>query len=213
MPEENNNPSGNDGQSAGGDSNDQGASQSNQPQEKRVSYETYQKLLAEKKAASAKLKEYEELQKKADEDRLKKDGDWKGLIDAREAEISALRKSLDETTTRFEKLNNRVTNGEKLSSVLSQLGADVPSKYFGLIDIDEVSVNPETGEIDTLTAKKVAEKFKQEYPEVIKKSVHSGMMGAGHGNGVSGSGTIKYSEWAKLPYDKQKAFKQSQIID
>jgi hypothetical protein len=206
------NPSGTEGQ-ASGESNDQGSSQKNPPTEKKVSHESYLKLLGEKKAASARLKEFEEAQKKAEEERLKKDGDWKGLIDARESEIANLRKSLEDTSSRFEKLNNRVTNGEKLSSVLTALGADVPSKYFGLIDIDEVSINPETGEIDALTAKKVAERFKLEYPEVLKKSVHSGMMGAGHGNGVSGGNTIKLSDWVKLPYDKQKAFKQSQIID
>lgn len=206
------NPSGNEGD-AGGETINQESSTKNQPNEKRVSYETYQKVLGEKKAAAARLKEFEEKQRLADEERLRKDGDWKGLIDAREAEITNLRKSLEETSSRFEKLNSRVTNGEKLSSVLSQLGADVPSKYFGLIDIDDVSINPETGEIDALTAKKVAERFKQEYPEVLKKSVHSGMMGAGHGNGVSGGNTIKHSDWVKLPYDKQKAFKTSQILD
>ena len=150
---------------------------------------------------------------RTEEERLKKDGDWKGLIEAREAEIANLRKSLEDTSSKFEKLNSRVTNSEKLSSVLSHLGADVPSKYFGLIDIDDVSINPETGEIDALTAKKVAERFKAEYPEVLKKPVHSGMMGTGHGNGVGGGSTIKHSDWAKLPYDKQKAYHISQIVD
>lgn len=212
MSEENKNPSGNDSD-AGGETNEQDSSTKNPSNEKKVAYETYQKVLAEKKAASARLKEFEENQRKAEEERLKKDGDWKGLIDARETEISNLRKSLEETSSKFEKLNSRVTNGEKLSSVLSQLGADVPSKYYGLIDIDDVSINPETNEIDTMTAKKVTDRFKQEYPEVLKKNVHAGMMGTGHGNGVSGGNTIKHADWVKLPYDKQKAFKQSQILD
>ena len=211
MTEENKTPSGNDGQ-ASGETSDQNSS-TNQSADKKVAYETYQKILAEKKAATAKVKEHEDNLKRIEEDRLKKDGDWKGLIDARENEIINLRKSLEETSSRFDKLNSRVTNGEKLSSVLSQLGADVPSKYYGLIDIEDVAINPETGDIDAMTAKKVAERFKVEYPEVLKKSVHSGMMGAGHGNGVAGSGSIKHSDWMKLPYDKQKAFKNSQIID
>lgn len=205
------NPSGN-VVNASGEEDDKENPTKNQS-DKRVSHETYLKVLGEKKVASAKLKEFEENARKAEEERLKKDGDWKGLIDARENEILNLRKSLEDTAGRFEKLNVRVTNGEKLSSVLSALGSDVPSKYFGLIDIDEVSLNPETGEIDALTAKKVAEKFKREYPEVLKKNVHSSMMGAGHGNSVDGVNSIKHSDWVKLPYDKQKAFKRSQIID
>lgn len=209
--ENENTPSGNDS-NISDEANDKDNS-NKKPDEKKVSYETYLKVLGEKKASSARLKEFEETAKKAEEERLKKDGDWKGLIDAREAEISNLRKSLEDTSSKFEKLNSRVTNGEKLNSVLTQLGADVPSKYFGLIDIEDVAVNPETGEIDALTAKKVAERFKVEYPEVLKKSVHSGMMGTGHGNGVNGGNTIKHSDWCKLPYDKQKAYKMSQIID
>lgn len=205
-------PAGTDSQTSG-ETDEKQTSTETQTPEKKVSHETYLKVLGEKKAATARLREFEETQRKAEEERLKKDGDWKGLIEAREAEITTLRKSLEDTSSMFGKLNDRVINGEKLSSVLSALGSDVPSKYFGLIDIDEVSFNPETGEIDTLTAKKVAEKFKREYPEVLKKKVHSDMMGSGHGNGVSGGNTIRRNDWIKLPYDKQKAFKQSQIID
>lgn len=204
------NPSGSDGQ-AGGENQEENPKPIKD--EKRVSHETYMKVLGEKKAASAKLREFEDNAKKAEEERLKKDGDWKGLIEAREVEIAHLRKSLEDTSTRFEKLNSRVTNGEKLSSVLTALGSDVPSKYFGLIDIDDVTVNPETGVIDELTAKKVADRFKKEYPEVLKKNVHPGMMGNGHGNGVVGGNTIKHSDWVKLPYDKQKAYTRGQILD
>ena len=65
-----------------------------------VKYETYQRLLAQRKADQARMQSLEEKAKalevleaekaKLHEEKLKAEGNWKALLDAREAKISEL---------------------------------------------------------------------------------------------------------------------------
>jgi hypothetical protein len=181
--------------------------------EKRsVSYETYLKTLDEAKTAKSKLRAIEDEKNKIQEEKMKSDGDWKGLLEARENRIKELENETMDIKQKYTGLNERVTSSQKLSKVLSKLGGDLDSKYYGLIDINEVKVNPETGEIDDMSAAKVAENYRLEYAETIKKKFNPNAMGENRPGGESEqSEFISFAKWSKLPYREQMKWKYSQV--
>lgn len=207
---ENSNDDSNQNGSSGTDPNAGGSGQKNQDNKRQVSYETYTKTLDEAKAAKARLKALEESLNKVSDEKMKSDGDWKGLIEAREKRIQELEAHTQEVSTKYETLNERIVSSHKLSKVISKLGGGLDEKYFGLIDLNEVKVNPESGEIDDLSAAKVAESFRTMYPETIKPKGNTRMMGE---VGSKGSGTqLTYEAWSKLTYQEQKT-RYKDVID
>jgi len=177
-----------------------------------VSYETYQKTLDEAKKAKEKLRAIEEQASKLAEEKMIAEGNWKGLLEARENRIKELEEENNQTKSKYGELNERIAGSQKLSKVLSKLGGDLDDKYFGLIDISEVKVNPETGEVDDMSAAKVAENFRTMYPETIKKKFNPNSMGENRsGTGNDQPTTIAYKDWSKLPYNEQRKWKYSQI--
>jgi predicted RNase H-like nuclease (RuvC/YqgF family) len=196
--------------SSGGANTDPGGEGKNQ-QKNSVSYETYTKVLDEAKAAKAKLREFEENFNKTREEKLKADGDWKGLLETRESRIKELETELSKTSEKFSSLHDRITNSQKLAKVLSKVGGHVDEKYYGLIDISDVKTNPETGEIDDMSAAKVAESFRTTYSDVVKKGFNPASMGETKGAGNQPAATIPYEEWSRLPYNEKKKWRTSQI--
>jgi len=178
----------------------------------QVSYETYLKTLDEAKKAKEKLRALEEEKNRVAEEKMISEGNWKGLIEARENRIKELEEENRVTKSKYGELNERIAGSQKLSKVLSKLGGDLDDKYFGLIDISEVKVNPETGEVDDMSAAKVAENFRTMYPETIKKKFNPNSMGENRsGTGNDQPTTIAYKDWSKLPYNEQRKWKYSQI--
>lgn len=177
-----------------------------------VSYETYQKTLDEAKTAKAKLRAIEDEKNKIQEEKMKSDGDWKGLLEARENRIKELESETTEIKQKYTGLNERVTSSQKLSKVLAKLGGDLDPKYYGLIDINDVKINPETGEIDDMSASKVAENYRTEYAETIKKKFNPNSMGENRpGSDDEKSEFISFDKWSKLPYREQMKWKYSQV--
>jgi len=169
-----------------------------------VSYETYTKVLDEAKAAKAKVKEYEDNFNRTKEEKLKADGDWKGLLESRESRIKELELANSEISTKHNSLSERITDSKKLSSILGKLEGNLDQKYYGLIDLNDVKINPETGEIDDMSASAVAERFKVEYPETIRKIFNPKSMGEGKNGTDNINGVISRDAWLKLSYQEQK---------
>lgn len=180
--------------------------------EKRsVSYETYLKTLDEAKSAKSRLKANEDALNKIQEEKMKADGDWKGLLEARENRIKELSEQSELLNKKYSSLNERITNSQKLSMVISKLGGNLDEKYFGLIDLQEIKTNPETGEIDDMSATKVAESFRTTYPETIKKAFNPNAMGETRNSSNSSQTIISRDQWLKLSYVEQKKWPISSI--
>ena len=197
-------------------SNDPNAS-SNQGQEStqnegKVAYETYRKVLGEAKNAKEKLRALEAEFTKEREAKMKSNEDWKGLLELREAEIKDLRAQQSKLNEDYQSLDSHIKTGKKLSAVLNKIEGQLDQKYFGLIDLDDVVINPETGDIDDMSATQAALKYKTQYPETIKKGGYAGMMGDGRSSGTNGATTISRDSWIKLPYREQLKWKHSQIV-
>ena len=203
-------------QQASGSTDQQNTSGDNQQKKPdgTVAYETYQKVLNEAKNAKEKLRALESEFHKERENKMKHEGDWKGLIELREKEIKELKDQMTKISNDYSTLDSHVKTSKKLSAVLNKIEGVIDQKYYGLIDLDEVMVNPESGEIDEMSVIKAAQSFKTQYPEVVRKSGFSGMMGDGRTNNSSSTegATIGRDAWIKLPYRDKMKWKHAQII-
>ena len=167
-----------------------------------VTLETHRRLLDEKKKAQAKLDELLTNEKASEDDDARERGDYEALLKARDEEITK------ERSRRIE-LEESFVQGRKLNAIIDALGGNVEPKWFKLIDVNEVRLNPESGEVDTLSVAKVAESLRKEFPEMIKTGARL-PADAPKGNSA---GTISRAEWMKLPYAKMREYKPEQVTD
>lgn len=162
------------------------------------------KLLEEKKKVQQERDALLAEKRARDEEEARKRGDFETLIKTREAELAKeveKRKSLEET---FER-------GQKLSAVVEALGGNLEPKWYKLIDVSRVPLNPETGEVDKMAVASLVESLKREWPEMVRSK---GSLPANAPQGINGgSGTISRAEWMKLSYAKMREYKPEQIID
>jgi hypothetical protein len=134
----------------------------------KVDYAKYRELLDEKKREQREKRElaekvatFEKAQKDKEEELAKKRGDYETLIKTREDRIKEL--ELDVEANKKHKQDVK-----KLSAFLKAAG-DVEDKWIGLIDINQIAVNPDTGEVDQMSVAKAADVFKKTWPEAFKK--------------------------------------------
>ncbi len=168
-----------------------------------VKYETYQKVLDEKKARDKKLADIEaELKSikdaKANEEReaAEKKGDVQKLLELE-------RKRAKDLEDELNNVKGVVSRGSKLSAVLDKISGNVDSRYFGLLNesLDKVVIDPSTGLPDENSAALVAQEFEANYPDVIKKGSNVKLPNdASRG----GNNNLSYEQWAKLPYAERK---------
>lgn len=135
-----------------------------------VAYDTYRKVLSEKKKRdeqlrelTEKLSEFQSKEKQRTEEELRKKEDYKKMLELREGE-------LNEYKSKYEGLITQQRSVTKLTSFLDNLDGKVAKKYWDKIDLDQIVYDDETGEVDQMSVKKAIESFKAEYPEIIVKS-------------------------------------------
>ena len=180
------------------------AAPENKEQREHVNYDTHRKLLDEKKKIQAKLDEILARDKEREESEARKRGDFEALLKARNEELDRERKARED-------LESRIMAGRKMNAVLEALGGNVDQKWLKLIDVSEVAVNPETGEIDQLTVARQAEALKREWPEMVQTR---GKLPTQAPKGLEGGlGMITESEWKKLGSVKEmNKYRKDQIV-
>lgn len=171
---------------------------------KQVSYESYQKLLDEKKRFQAKADAADAAEEARKQKDLESKGKYQEVIAQRDAD---LKKAQDELAA----VRRNEADRLKLSHLLDAIDGTVDPKFFKYIDhIDDIVIDPTTGEIDKMSVAKAAEKFKADYPEFIKSAKPSLPNGAPQGGPT---GKISRSEWLKLSSSEMKKWKQGQITE
>lgn len=178
-----------------------GSDQGNQDTSDVVKYETYSRVLGEKKKIqeqmkdmAAKLAEFEAAQRATEEADMKKRGDYEKLLNQEREAKKAIEDQLKAREA-------QITNSLKLDAVLKALDGQVESQYWGLIDVDGIPVDPETNTPDELSVKKYAEQFAQKYQRVIVRPNQSRMPN----DAAQGAGkAMTYEEWKKLPLKEMK---------
>lgn len=162
----------------------------------------HNELLAETKTAKAKLKEFQEKERLKEEEEAKKRGDYEKLIKDRDEELLKLKGELTTHKTRME-------SASKLAAVLDAVDTDIERKWFDIIPLDQIILNPETGEIDQMSVTKTVENLKKTWPEMFKAKGKGLPVDAPNGNSA---GTITREDWMKLSSKDMKRWKDSQIV-
>jgi hypothetical protein len=138
---------------------------SNQEEDKFVSKSAYEevskdmhKYKSTNKELLAKLNEREAEIKAIEEGRMAEQNQWKELAERREKEKADAEAALKRTQEHY-------TRSVKMSALLQELG-DVKPKYLAHADLDGISVH-EDGSVNSETVIQVANKFRQENPELV----------------------------------------------
>lgn len=182
------------------DENLDSVNQDETPKSDLVKYDTYKRVLNEKKARDAELREakaviekYETEKRSFEESTLREKEDWRKLFEQRESELKTTKLELDSIKT-------RVVDSKKLNSFLNAIEKPIEQKYWSLVELDKIVVDPNSGEIDSSTLKNYAEEFKKEYWKVIDSSTPK-MPNENHNNKPNG---ITYDYWLTLKPNEQK---------
>ncbi len=152
-------------------------------------------LLAEKKQQKDRLDAVERQQREAAEAAAQAAGDWKTIAETRERE-------LNESKQRLSTLEQQEVDRTKLAAFLQTVGGEIDRKYWGLIDLDKIVINPDTKVVDATTVANLVETFRRDHPVLVKVK-----SGTGQPNGApqGGAPTITHEEWLKLPAKEMKA--------
>ena len=168
--------------------------------DKVPSYESYQKLLGEKKRAAetakelqAKIDELTANQRAQEEDRLKANKQWKEAYESAKKDLQGKINELN--TSAQERLQ-----AKQMKSILDAVPGELPRKYWDLVDLEKV---PMEGDIvDEFSVSKYVEEFTKSFPEIIKPK-ESRRMPTDTAPADSG-GKLTYEQWQALPLKEKQ---------
>lgn len=165
-----------------------------------VAYETHQKLLAEKKRAAERaaalereLAEVKEREAQRENEELERQKNFEQLAKNKDEQLKAAQAKLQAIE------NERVT-ARKLDAFLKTLGGDLPQHYWDLIPIDQIIVDPTTGQVDDMSVAKVVEGYRKTFPETIKVKNPPNTMPSDAPKGTP-QGKMDYEQWKSLKYN------------
>jgi predicted RNase H-like nuclease (RuvC/YqgF family) len=165
--------------------------------EKSVSYETHRRLLEQRKKDQA---EKEALQQKLSE--LRQEGNWKSLVEAREARLKALEEESRQYASKANQLEKTLEDAVKLNAFQSKLGGKLKkSEYLGFVDTSRIPIDPETKTVDEKSLEQYAHEFSNKFKELISFD-RSGTMPHGAPGQTK---QLSVDEWKKLPLKEKKA--------
>ena len=162
---------------------------------KSVAYETHVKLLGEKKRLAEKLALQEsDLEKfrAAEKERETKELEAAKNYDQIQKN---LRDELAKKDAALQQVQIERTEANKLSAFVKTLGATLEQKYWGLVDIDQIAIDPATGKVDEMSVSKYVDLYRKTYPETIRTQAPNMPSGAPTG---SGSGQLTVEQWKAI---------------
>jgi len=169
-----------------------------------VSYDSFQKLLDEKKAAdrklaeiSTQLNEIQTRQKAKEEQDLADSQKFKELAEKRE-------KELNEERAKTATLTAQQAKREKRDAFVQAMGVQAEPRWSSLIDtqLDKISTDS-SGRPDETSLKAAVEEFRKAWPEAFKKPGDPPGI-PNDGKGGAPTGKLTYDDWLKLPLKEQR---------
>ncbi len=169
----------------------------------KVAYESYRKLLSEKKRIQKELEKVHKESEKRHKEELESQQKYKELWESQKSEAEELKQKLSTHESRWE-------NALKLNAFNEALGdtRKIDSKYAGFVDTSKILIDPDTGKIDPLSAQKEVERVSKEYPEIVKSTVTSHLPN----QQPAAKGGLTYEAWLKLPA-KEMAARMKEVRD
>jgi len=171
-------------------------------QESTVKYETYDKAMRslakakeEKRLLEQALAERDQKERELQEMKLKEQGEYKKILEQRELELKSLKERVAEE-------ERQKVISKKLNAFVRNLPGELAHNDMLIhVDVEQIAIDPETGEVDKLTVDKQVSTFVQNYPFGIKTKGGKGLPG----DAPKTASNIPYSEWLKLPLKEKKA--------
>lgn len=201
-------PVGNEGAGSEAGSNDQGTSNNQDDKTKaendKVDYNSFEKLLNQKKELQRKLKEFEE--SKAEQERKSKleQERFKELFEEEQKAKEKLEKNLFALTQeRIFEIKERAFKDALPCKLLH-------ANYIAHADLDNIVINEENGEIDLATVKKVVDSFVKGHSHLLQAKNDKNL--PNDAGGASQGKKIPYEVWLKLPL-KEKKERMKDVID
>lgn len=160
-----------------------------------VSYESYEKLLSEKKKIQRQIDKLQSDSDSKKKEELETNERFKELWETSKAEKEDISKEND-------RLNQQWSDAVKLTAFHDALGdtRKIDSKYTGFIDTSKIIINPETGVVDSATAQKEVDRVSKEYPEIVKE-MSKGTIPSEH---PTSSSPMSFEKWKDLPLSEMK---------
>lgn len=161
-----------------------GASESvsDQKEKDKVAYETYLRVLDEKKKTQEKLKQeqeekkamteklaqFENEKKQLEEQKLIEKGDLQKLIELREKELQERELKLKQIESEKEEIRQAYVDRVKLEAFYTKLpGKITDPDHLKLAKLDDIIINPETGEIDNKSVENVVSDYVKRHGKLI----------------------------------------------
>lgn len=170
-------------------------------QESTVKYETYDKAMRslakakeEKRLLEQRLAELDQKDREMQETKLKEQGEYKKILEQRELELKSLKE-------RFAEEERQKVISKKLNAFVKNLPGELAHNDMLLhVDVEQIAIDPETGEVDKLTVDKQVSTFVQNYPFGIKTKGGKGLPG----DAPKQTTSITYDEWLTLPLNEKR---------
>lgn len=141
-----------------------------------VAYESYQKVLSEKKNLQAKFGELQgqmnELissQKAQEEAKLNEAGEFKKLAELKDQKISELQAQIDSVAKERDAFKGDLNDTWKLQAFYSKLNGTVKrNEYLSFVDLDGIVIDPETRQVDETSVENVVAKFMENHGDLVQ---------------------------------------------
>lgn len=139
-----------------------------------VSYDTHKRTLAqraklkeERDALNAELEKFRQAEREREEAKLKEQGEYKKLLEAKEERI----RQLEGNTREYEQ---RFVNAHKLNAFKEALGAGLRKpEYYDFVELEKIVIDPDTGLVDHDSLAPVVDDFRTKYDELVDRGARS----------------------------------------
>lgn len=125
-----------------------------------VKYDTYKKLLGEKKAADSRMKALEDKLNALEVDKMQAEGNKDELIQKLQADLSVTRDSLKQKDQAYA----YATLGSQVKTEAAKMGCQDPDSLVKLMDLQGIPIDPETFRGDSDNIKMMLEEEKRSRP-------------------------------------------------
>ena len=170
-----------------------------------------EELLGESKSAKQKARELEELQRKQEEESLKKSGEWKQLYETEAEKAARIQRELDEERENRRK-ERQAAQQEKINSETVKIASTVAVDDSSLELLSEKmrqfavytdeGIQYEIGGVK-VTQEKVIDMLSNKYPRLVKGSGASGGGATGGASGGAGKTFAQMSEKERVELYKR----------
>lgn len=145
------------------------------PRSDSVNYRTYRRAVDQLKSERQARRDLETRLSKIERDKaederakLEQQGNYKTLLEAERARAQALEKEVADRKAESEQYRARDVERRKLSALIANLGGNVNSEaIYRLADLEEIAVDPESGEIDKTSLTRYTERFRKKWPDIL----------------------------------------------